>query len=221
VALTPELHAYVAERRSERDPVLAELAEETSRLGRAAAMQVSPEQGAFLSLLVRAIGAQHALEVGTFTGYSAISIARGLPEDGRLLCCDVSEPWSAIARRAFARAGLDDRIELRVAPALDTLRSLPAGEAFDFAFVDADKTSYRAYLEEILPRLRTGGLIVFDNVLWGGAVVDPTDRTSDTVALRELNDFLPGDPRVECVMIPLADGLTIARKRGRNEGERR
>ncbi len=221
MALTPELHAYVAERRSERDPVLAELAEETSRLGRAAAMQVSPEQGAFLSLLVRAIGAQHALEVGTFTGYSAISIARGLPEDGRLLCCDVSEPWSAIARRAFARAGLDDRIELRVAPALDTLRSLPAGEAFDFAFVDADKTSYRAYLEEILPRLRTGGLIVFDNVLWGGAVVDPTDRTSDTVALRELNDFLPGDPRVECVMIPLADGLTIARKRGRNEGERR
>ncbi|MBU6282241.1 O-methyltransferase [bacterium] len=221
VALTPELHAYVAEHRSERDPVLAGLAQETARLGRAAAMQVSPEQGAFLSLLVRAIGARRALEVGTFTGYGAVSIARGLPDDGRLLCCDVSEEWSAIARRAFERAGVAGRVELRVAPALETLRSLPAGDTFDFAFVDADKTSYRAYHEEILPRLRVDGLIVFDNVLWSGAVVDPSDRTSDTVALRELNDFLPTDPRVECVMIPLADGLTIARKRGPNEGARR
>ncbi len=221
VPLDEELHAYVASHRSERDPLLAGLAEETSRLGRAAAMQVSPEQGAFLSILVRAIGARRALEVGTFTGYSAISIARGLPEDGRLLCCDVSEAWSAIARSAFVRAGLEDRIELRVAPALDTLRSLPAGETFDFAFVDADKTSYRAYHEEILPRLRVDGLLVFDNVLWSGAVVDPSDRTSDTVALRELNDFLPTDPRVECVMIPVADGLTIARKRGPDEGARR
>lgn len=218
VPLTPEIHGYVERRRSERDPVLADLAAETAELGRAAAMQVSPEQGAFLSLLVRAIGARRAVEVGTFTGYSAISIARGLPADGRLLCCDVSESWSTIARRAFARAGLEDRIELRVAPALATLQALPPGESLDFAFVDADKTSYRAYYEEILPRLRADGLVVFDNVLWGGAVVDPSDRTADTVALRELNDFLPTDPRVECVMITVADGLTIARKRAPAEG---
>ncbi|MFM7140309.1 MAG: O-methyltransferase [Alphaproteobacteria bacterium] len=221
VPLTTELHEYVVGRRSERDPALSELAEETARLGRVAAMQVSPEQGAFLSLLVRAIGARRALEVGTFTGYSAISIARGLPPGGRLLCCDVSEEWSAVARSAFARAGVADRIELRVAPALETLRALPVGETFDFAFVDADKTSYRAYLEEILPRLRVDGLVVFDNVLWGGAVVDPSDETADTLALRELNDFLPTDPRVECVMITVADGLTIARKRGPAEGGER
>lgn len=216
-AITPELHAYLCERRTEHDQALAELAEETAGLGRAAAMQVSPEQGALLGLLARAIGARSALEVGTFTGYSAISIARGLAPGGRLLCCDVSEPWSEIARRHFARAGLGDRIELRVAPAIETLRALPAGEWIDLAFIDADKTGYRSYYEEILPRLRPNGLLLFDNVLWSGAVIDPEDTTDDTRALRELNDFLPIDRRVECVMIPVADGLTLVRKRSAEE----
>ena len=171
------------------------------------------EQGAFLTLLARAIGARRAVEVGTFTGYSAIAIARGLPPDGRLLCCDVSDEWTGIARRYFARAGLAERIDLRIAPALDTLRALPSGPALDLAFIDADKTSYRAYYEELLPRLRPNGLVLFDNVLWSGAVADPTDHSENTEAIRALNDFVARDERVESVMLPIADGLTIARKR--------
>lgn len=217
LALTPELHDYVVAHRSERDPVLADLVRETASLGRVAAMQVAPEQGALLGMLARIVGARNAVEVGTFTGYSAISIARGLHPGGRLLCCDASETWSAVARRYFERAGVADRIDLRVGPAIDTLRALPLAQEIDLAFVDADKTSYRAYYEEILARMRPDGLLVFDNVLWSGAVIEPEDRTADTVALRELNDALVADPRVECVMIGVADGLLLARKRAPGE----
>jgi caffeoyl-CoA O-methyltransferase len=215
--LTPELYAYLCAHRSERDPALAELVEETARLGGIALMQIAPEQGALLTLLARLSGAKRAVEVGTFTGYSAISIARGLAPGGKLLCCDVSEEWTAIARRYFAKAGVTDRIDLVIAPAIETLSSLPAGETIDFAFIDADKVSYRLYYEEILKRLRPGGLIVFDNVLWMGQVVKADDQSKDTVALRELNDFVAADRRVECVMIGVADGWLLARKHAAGE----
>jgi len=212
-ALNPALYDYLVRQAPPLDDVLRALREETEALGPIALMQIAVEQGAFLTLLARAIGARHAIEVGTFTGYSAISIARGLPADGRLLCCDVSDEWAAVARRYFGRAGLQDRIELRVAPALDTLRALPATPAIDLAFVDADKPSYRAYYEELLPRLRPNGLVLFDNVLWSGAVADASDHSENTEAIRALNDHVARDARVESVMLPIADGLTIVRKR--------
>jgi len=212
-ALTPALYEYLVRQAPPPDDVLRDLRAETEALGPIALMQIAVEQGAFLTLLARAIGARHAVEVGTFTGYSAISIARGLATDGRLLCCDVSDEWAAVARRYFERAGLQDRIELRLAPALETLRALPASPAIDLAFVDADKPSYRAYYEEILPRLRPNGLLLFDNVLWSGAVVDASDRSETTEAIRALNDHVARDARVESVMLPIADGLTIVRKR--------
>jgi len=215
--LNPELYDYVCRHRSERDPVLAALVEETEKLGGISMMQVATEQGAFLSFLARAIGARRAVEVGTFTGYSAISIARGLAPGGKLLCCDVSEEWTSIARKYFERAGVADRIELKIAPGIETLRALPAEDPIDFAFIDADKSSYRSYYEEILARLRPNGVIVFDNVLWGGAVADASNQTPDTVAIRELNDFLATDRRVECVMIAVADGLMLVRKRAPGE----
>ena len=212
-ALSAELYDYMVAHRTERDPVLAELVRETEGLGPVSMMQIAPEQGAFLTTLARITGARRAVEVGTFTGYSAISIARGLGPEGRLLCCDVNEEWTGIARKYFPRAGVADRIELKIAPAIETLRALPSGESLDFAFIDADKSSYRGYYEEILPRLRPNGLIVFDNVLWGGAVIDPSRSDRETKAIRELNDFLPTDRRVECVMIAVADGLMLVRKR--------
>ncbi|MBM4243263.1 MAG: O-methyltransferase [Deltaproteobacteria bacterium] len=217
VSLTPELYAYVLEHRSERDPVLAELIAETGKLGGLSMMQIAPEQGAFLTLLARITNATSAIEVGTFTGYSAISIARGLAPGGRLLCCEVSEEWTAIARDFWTRAGVDDRIRLEIRPAAETLRALPESETVDLAFIDADKVSYRTYYEEILRRLRPNGLIVLDNVLWGGSVVDETDQKDDTVAIRALNDFVASDPRVECVMVPIADGLLLTRKRAVGE----
>ena len=212
-ALTPALYEYVVAHAPPLDPVLRDLRAETDGLGDAARMQIAVEQGAFLTLLARAIGARYAVEVGTFTGFSAITIARGLSGDGRLLCCDVNEDWAAIARRYFARAGLADRITLRVAPALDTLRSLPPDPAIDLAFVDADKTSYGAYYDELLPRVRPNGLILFDNVLWGGGVLNDADGSESAGAIRALNDRLARDERVESVMLPIADGLTIVRKR--------
>jgi caffeoyl-CoA O-methyltransferase len=211
--LTPSIYEYLVAHAPAPDAVLRDLLTETADLGPISMMQIAIEQGAFLTQLGHLIGARHAVEVGTFTGYSAISIARGLTDDGHLLCCDLSEEWAGIARRYFARAGLADRIELRVAPALDTVRSLPRTPEIDLAFVDADKTSYRAYFEELLPRLRPNGVILFDNVLWGGHVAEASDQSEDTRALRELNDLIAADPRVEAVMLPIADGLTIARKR--------
>ncbi|MFQ5668459.1 MAG: O-methyltransferase [Candidatus Binatia bacterium] len=210
--LTTDLYDYLVRHRSERDPVLAALAKETANLGPISLMQVAPEQGAFLTLLARAIGARAAVEVGTFTGYSALCLARGLTDDGRLLCCDVSEEWTRIGRRFWEQAGLAHKIDLRLGPALDTLRSLPVDTRFDMAFIDADKLNYQRYYEEILSRLRRNGLILFDNVLWMGQVLDAATTDGSTQAIRELNDFLVRDRRVEVVMLPVADGLTIARK---------
>ena len=172
-----------------------------------------PTRARFSPCSFGAVGARTAVEVGTFTGYSAISIARGLPDDGRLICCDVSEEWTAIARRYFRETGIDRKIDLRIAPALETLRAMAPVPQFDFAFVDADKTSYAAYYEEILARLRPGALLAIDNVLWSGKVVDPADQSESTRAIRALNDLIAADDRVDAVILPIADGLTLARKR--------
>ena len=211
--LTDEAHEYLVTRGTPPDAVQRALIEETGKLGGIAAMQVAPEQGAFLTMLTRLIGATSAVEVGTFTGYSSLCIARGLPADGHLLCCDVSEEWTSIARRYWKDAGVDDRIELRIAPAVETLEGLPKDASIDFAFIDADKPNYRNYYEALLPRMRTNGVIGIDNVLWGGAVVDPAATDENTTAIKEFNDFLATDDRVDVVMLPLSDGLTLARKR--------
>jgi predicted O-methyltransferase YrrM len=211
--LTEEAHAYLVGRGTPPDDVQRALIEETSKLGAVANMQVSPEQGTFLTLFVRAIGASNAVEVGTFTGYSSLCIARGLPADGHLLCCDVSEEWTSVARKYWSKAGVENRIELRIAPAVETLESLPNEPAIDFAFIDADKPNYRNYYEALLPRLRRNGVIGVDNVLWGGSVLDPDANDDNTKAIKEFNDFVAADDRVDVVMLPLADGLTLARKR--------
>jgi caffeoyl-CoA O-methyltransferase len=213
ITLDDKLYNYMLAHGQNDDPVLRDLIRETQeKLGRRAGMQIAPEQGTFMTILARAIGARRAIEVGTFTGYSAICIARGLPADGSLLCCDVSEEWTAIARRYWEKAGVAGRITLKLAPALDTLRALPSDATFDFGFIDADKTNYRHYYEEVLRRTRAGGLILVDNVLWDGAVLDEKDQTDDTKAIRAFNDFAVTDKRVELVMLPISDGLTIARK---------
>jgi caffeoyl-CoA O-methyltransferase len=211
--LSPEVHDYLVRRGTPPDALLQELIEETRKLGPISMMQIAPEQGAFMTLLARAIRARRAIEVGTFTGYSAISIARGLADDGRLLCCDVSGEWTAVARRFFEKAGVAHKIELRLAPGIETLRALPETEDVDLAFIDADKPSYPLYYEEILKRLRPGGLLLADNVLWLGRVADPAADDEQTRAIRSFNDLVAGDERVDRVMLPIADGLTIARKR--------
>jgi caffeoyl-CoA O-methyltransferase len=195
------------------DQVLADLHDETAALGRVAGMQVGPDEGQLLTLLTRVVGARRAVEVGTFTGYSSLCIARGLAPGGTLLCCDISEEWTALARRAWERAGLADRIELRIAPAAETLRALPAGEPIDLVFIDADKPGYTTYWEELVPRVRPGGLLLADNVLWSGEIADPGRTDADTEALRAFNDRVAADDRVEAAILPAFDGLTIARKR--------
>jgi caffeoyl-CoA O-methyltransferase len=211
--LSVEIHEYLVSHGTPPDSVLSDLIDETRALGGISLMQVAPEQGALLTLLARAIGARNAVEVGTFTGYSAVCLARGLPEDGSLLCCDVSEDWTDVARRYFERDGVAKKIDLRIAPATETLRALPEEPLFDLAFIDADKPSYPVYYEEILKRLRPGGLILVDNVLWMGRVADPTQDDDQTRAIRAFNDAVAADPRVDCVMIPVSDGLTLLRKR--------
>lgn len=213
VAVTPEVHGYLVAHGTPPDAVQQALIEETAALGRASGMQIAPEQGAFMTLLAKLVDARFVVEVGTFTGYSAICLARGLAPGGRLLCLDVSEEWTSVARRHWAEAGLDDRIELRLGPAADALRALPVDPPVDLAFIDADKGGYRTYYDELVDRVRPGGLVLLDNVLWGGAVVDPGDTEPDTEAIRAVNDHVAADPRVEVVMLPVADGLTIARKR--------
>jgi caffeoyl-CoA O-methyltransferase len=212
-ALNDELHGYLVEHGSRQDEVLRRLAGETEALGDIAVMQIAPDQGALITLLVRAIGAQRALELGTFTGYSAICIARGLPDEGRLLACELSEEWAEIARRYFAEAGVEERIELRLGAALDTLRSMPAEESFDFAFIDADKQTYPAYYEEVIARLRPRGLVMIDNVLRGGAVLDGSNQEPGNPELRELNERIANDERVDVAMLGVADGITLALKR--------
>jgi caffeoyl-CoA O-methyltransferase len=176
-------------------------------------MQIGPDQAAFLTMLVRFGGVRRAAEVGTFTGTSALCIARGLAPGGRLLCCDVSEEWTSIARDAWAAAGVDDRIDLRIAPGIETLSALPSDEPIDLAFIDADKPGYLGYYEELVPRLRPGGWIVADNTLWGGAIVDPDATDGNTEALRAYNDRAAADDRVTTVLLALADGLTVSQKR--------
>ncbi len=210
--LTPEIHEYVVTHGTPPDAVQQALIDETAQLPMAI-MQISPEQGAFMTLLTRAIGARQAVEVGTFTGYSALAIARGLPDDGHLLCCDVSEEWTSIARRAWAQAGVDGKIELVLAPAVETLRALPDEEYVDLAFIDADKPSYPAYYEELLRRLRPNGVILVDNTLWGGAIVDADVDDEQTPALRAFNDMVAADERVESALLTIGDGLTMLRKR--------
>ena len=217
IPLTEPLYDYIVQHGHNGDPVLAELARETAALGPIAMMQIAPEQGTLMSILVRSIGARSAVEIGTFTGYSALCIARALPADGKLLCCDISEEWPKIARKYWAKAGLADRIDLRIAPAIETLRRLPNDHVIDFAFIDADKVAYRDYYEALMPRLRANGLIVFDNVLWMGQVLDTQSGSDDTRALQALNDFIARDDRVEAVMISVSDGLTIVRKRAPGE----
>jgi caffeoyl-CoA O-methyltransferase len=211
--LDDRLAAYVTAHSEPFDPVLARLTERTVALGDVAGMQIGPDQAAFLTLLTRFAGVADAVEVGTFTGTSALCVARGLVPGGRLLCCDVSEEWTAIAREAWAEAGVDDRIELRIGPALDTLRALPPDPSIDLAFVDADKPGYLAYYEELVPRLRPGGWIVADNTLWGGAIVDDAATDDSTRALRAYNDRAIADDRVDTVLLAVADGLTISQKR--------
>ncbi|RIL07669.1 MAG: SAM-dependent methyltransferase [Proteobacteria bacterium] len=211
--VSPEIHAYLLAHGTPPDPVQQSLIEETRALGGISMMQIAPEQGAFMTLLARAIGARRAIEVGTFTGYSALCIARGLADGGRLLCCDVSEEWTSIGRRHWERAGVADRIELRIGPAAETLRALPEEELFDLGFIDADKEGYPTYFEEILKRLRPNGLVLVDNVLWFGQVANPEANDPSTLAIRAFNEKVAHDARVDRVMLPVADGLTILRKR--------
>ena len=213
LGLSPELHAYLVAHGPPPDPVLDSLARETQALGPISIMQVAPEQGALLTMLVRLSGARRVVEIGTFTGYSALCLARGLPGDGTLLCCDTSEDWTAIARRHWEKAGVADKIELRIAPAIETLRALPTAPHLDLAFIDADKVSYIDYYEEILARLRRGGLMVIDNVLWGGRVIDEHAPSDSTRAIRALNERLRDDRRIDLVILPVADGISIVRKR--------
>jgi caffeoyl-CoA O-methyltransferase len=210
--MSGELHRYLVEHSSPRDDALLACEAQTEGLGDIAVMQMSPEQGALFTVLVGAMGARLAVEVGTFTGYGAICIARGLAPGGRLICCELDPERAAMAEEHLARAGVADRCEMRVGPALDTLRSLPDDAGIDFAFIDADKTGYSDYFEELLPRMRTGGVIALDNVLRGGLVVDDSADDDGTVAMKALNDRLAADPRLEVAMVAVADGITFARK---------
>ena len=206
--------AYIAARTKQPDDVLTDLRAETEALGEISKMQVSADQGALLTMLTAVAGASFAVEVGTFTGYSAICIARGLRPGGHLLCLDVSEEYTSYARKAWARAGLDDQIELRLAPAIDSLRALPAEEPIDVAFIDADKPNYLSYFEELLARLRQNGLILVDNTLWSGRVTQAGERDdATTAAIRAFNDAIATDERVESYILPVSDGLTLIRKR--------
>jgi caffeoyl-CoA O-methyltransferase len=213
--LDPTIARYIDAHAAPPDDLQRELIAETAEAtGSAAGMQIGSDQGALMGLLVRLTGARRAVEVGTFTGYSSLAIARALPDDGTLLCCDVSEEWTSIAGRYWERAGVAGKVELKIGPALETLQALPRDEPIDLAFIDADKPAYRQYYEELLPRLRQNGLILLDNTLWSGRVAgeaDPSD--ANTTALQELNDFIAGDDRVESYILPVGDGVTLVRKR--------
>jgi caffeoyl-CoA O-methyltransferase len=211
--LTDALHAYVVANGSEPDDLVRDLIAETAAaLPDDAGMQVAPEQAAFLTFLTRITGARQAVEIGTFTGLSSIAIARGLAEDGRLVCFDVSEEFTSMARRYWRRAGLDERIELRIGPAAETIGALPAEPHLDLTFIDADKTGYLGYWEAIVPRTRPGGLILVDNVLRHGRIIDPDPADTGTVAMVEFNRRVLADDRVESMILPVADGLTLARR---------
>jgi predicted O-methyltransferase YrrM len=215
IYLNDELYEYLQHVSLREPELLARLRAETARL-EGANMQIGPEQGQFMSLLVELLDVRRALEVGTFTGYSALVVALAIPSDGRLIACDVSEEWTSIGRRYWEEAGVAEKIDLRIGPALETLNGLLAdgGEGrFDFAFIDADKTSYDDYYERSLRLLRPGGLIAIDNVLWNGTIHDMTIDDPDTRAIRALNEKLHTDDRVSISLVPIGEGLTLARKR--------
>jgi caffeoyl-CoA O-methyltransferase len=211
--VTDEVRDYAAARGSwAPDDVVERLRSRTAALGGVAGMQIGDDQGQLLTMMARLVGARRAVEVGTFTGYSSLCIARGLAEGGSLLCCDINAEWTAIGVQAWREAGLGDRIELRIAPALQTLRALPREPVIDLVFIDADKTGYAQYWEELVPRVRSGGVLLADNVLWSGRVVDQNETDDDTGALRLFNDLVSRDERVEVVLLTAFDGLTIARR---------
>ena len=213
--LTDELHDYLVAHGTRQDDVLRRVQEETAAMGDIAVMQIAPDQGAFMTMLCKLLGAGEAIELGTFTGYSAICIARGLAPGGRLIACELSEEYAEIAARNFAAAGVADRVEIRIGPAMETLRAIPEREAFDFGFIDANKDDYPEYYELVLARTRPGGLIVVDNVLGAGQVVGEADpgRAEYLAAIKAVNDTITADERVDSVMIAVADGLMLARKR--------
>jgi caffeoyl-CoA O-methyltransferase len=204
---------YAAEHSTGPDDVQRRLQATTKEnTGWAVAMQIGDDQAVLMEMIARAMGARRAVEVGTFTGYSALAVARGMGPEGRLLCCDVSEEWTAMARTAWEEAGVADRIDLRIGPGIDTLRALPPGEQFDLAFIDADKPGYPGYYEEILQRLRPGGLILLDNMLQGGRVLDATVDDESVTAIRDLNDLITRDDRVRVVLLPIGDGVSVVQK---------
>ena len=210
--LTDRLFDYLIDASLREPEVLTRLREETARLP-AGECQISPEQGQFMRLLVGLLGARRAIEIGTFTGFSSLSVALAMPDDGRVICCDVSEEWTSIARRYWREAGVEHKIELRLAPAQETLRAMLADghrDSFDFAFIDADKSAYRSYYESCLRLVRPGGLIMLDNMLWEGKVADPGRKDGDTVAIRELNEFVKSDDRVASSLLQVGDGVLIA-----------
>lgn len=210
--IDPPIADYALAHSSGPDAVQLELQQVTAeRTGQAAGMQIGDDQSVLLEILARATGVRRAVEIGTFTGYSSLALARGMGPGGRLLCLDISEEWTGIARNAWEKAGVADRIDLKIGPALDTLRDLPP-VLFDLAFVDADKANYVAYYEELLPRIRPGGLLLVDNTLWNGAVLDEKDETDDTTAIRALNERIAADERVRVVLLPIGDGLTVVQR---------
>jgi predicted O-methyltransferase YrrM len=209
--LTDELYDYMVEHGARQDDVLRRVQEETAAMGDISVMQIAPDQGAFMTLLCRSIGASEAIELGTFTGYSAICIARGLEPGGRLIACELSEEYAETAARNLEAAGVADRVEIRIGPAAETVRAIPEREAFDFAFIDADKPAYDTYYEACLRLVRAGGLIAIDNVLWSGAVADSKAHDTDTAALRALNLKIRDDPRVESCLLTVGDGVMLVR----------
>jgi caffeoyl-CoA O-methyltransferase len=209
--LRPDLHAYLVAHSTPQDPLLAKLAAETAeRFPDHTGMAIGPEQGLFMTMLTRLMGARRAVEVGTFTGYSSVCIARGLADGGLLTCCDISDEWTSVARSYWQAAGVTDRVELKLGPATETLRGLPLGPAFDLAFIDADKPGYIAYWEEIVPRMRRGGVILVDNTFMHGRIFEP-EPDAAAQGIRDFNDHALADQRVDLVMLPVGDGLTMAR----------
>ncbi|APV49358.1 SAM-dependent methyltransferase [Betaproteobacteria bacterium GR16-43] len=213
--VTPALQQYIIDHSAREHPAQAALRAETAPM-KYAGMQISADQGQFMKMLVRLIGAKRCIEVGVFTGYSSLSVALALPDDGRIIACDISEEWTTIARRYWAKAGVANKIDLRIAPANETLDKLLAeggANQYDFAFIDADKPAYLGYYERLLKLMRPNGLIMVDNTLWSGKVADPSENEKDTVALRQFNDFVFNDSRVGISMLAVGDGVTLLRKR--------
>ncbi len=210
--LSPDMDAYLVAHGRPLDDIESRLVAETEELGDRAGMQISPSQAALMGLLTALLGARDAVEIGTFTGLSALCVARALGSGGSLLCCDVSEEWTAVGRRYWQEAGVADRIQLVIGPAADTLAALPTEPRWDLAFIDADKPGYPVYWDHVVRRMRPGGAILVDNTLWSGAVAEATKTEESTVAMRRFNDMVAADDRVESVILPVADGLTLARR---------